>query len=61
MTDNTETHMDTTCEITNETDLEKTKSVINAMEHETVMTVITNETERNECETESQRFFNCFC
>ena len=54
--------MDTTCEITNETDLEKTQSVINAIiEHETVMTVITKETERNECETESQRFFNCFC
>ena len=61
MTDNVETHIDATCEITNETDLENTHSVINDMEHETVMTIITDETERNEDESESQRFFNCFC
>ena len=61
MTDNVETHIDATCEITNETDLENTQSVINDIEHETVMTIITDETERNEGESESQRFFNCFC
>ena len=61
MTDNVETHIDAICEITNETGLENTHSVINDMEHETVMTIITDETERNEGESESQRFFNCFC
>ena len=38
MTDNA------TCEITNETDLENTYSVINDMEHETVKTIITDQT-----------------
>ena len=37
--------------------------MINDIGHGTVMTVITDETERNEnttFEIESQRFFNCF-
>ena len=54
--------MDTTCETTNEIDL-KTNIVTNDMEHETVMTVITDQIERNEnstCEIESERIFNCF-
>ena len=59
MTDSVDTHMVTTCEITNESDLQNTHSVINDIEHDTVMTVITDETERNVCETESHSF-NCF-
>ena len=54
--------MDTACETTNEIDL-KNNIVINDMEHKTVMTVITDQIERNEtttCEIESQRFVNCF-
>ena len=54
--------MGTTCETTNEIDM-KNNIVINDMEHETVMTVITDQIKRNDnttCEIESQRFFNCF-
>ena len=54
--------MGTTCETTNEIDM-KNSIVINDMEHETVVTVITDQIKRNEnttCEIESQRFFNCF-